>query len=147
MRRHRQSKNAAGFTLIEVMITMALISLMCLGVFVGLQQITRAMMTVAVRDEAYHLLQAEAERLLTADYSAFTASGNQTITSAVKTTYSPSSAARFTLPTDNASGRIAFTRRVVEVANTSNTRTLRVDVTWTLNGRTNTISAPLFRLQ
>lgn len=146
MRRHRQSKTT-GFTLIEVMITMFLISMMCLGVFVGLQQITKAMMTVAVRDEAYHLLQAESERLLTADYTAFTASGNQTITSAVKTTYAPSDAAQFTLPNDHAAGRITFTRRVFEVGSTPGTRTLRVDVTWTLNGRTTTISAPLFRLQ
>lgn len=147
MRRQRQSKSTAGFTLIEVMITLFLISLMCLGVFVGLQQITKAMMTVAVRDEAYHLLQAEAERLLTADFSAFTASGNQTITSAVKTTYSPSNAAKLTPPSDNAVGRTTFTRRVVQVENTPTSRTLRVDVTWTLNGRTTTVSAPLFRLQ
>ncbi len=147
MRRPRQSKNTVGFTLVEVMITLFLISLMSLGVFVGLQQITRAMMAVAARDEAYHLLQAEAERLLTADYGAFTASGNQTITSALKTSYTPSSDAKFVLPADNASGRMAFTRRVVELASTPSTRTLRVDVSWSLNGRNSTVSTRLFRLQ
>jgi Tfp pilus assembly protein PilV len=139
-------KNAA-FTLSEVMITMFLISMMCLGVFSGLQQITKAMMTVAIRDEAYHLLQAEAERLLDSDYTSFSSSADQTITSALKTSYTPSTAAKFAILSDNAVGRITFTRRVVDVTSTTTSKTLRVEVQWTWLGRTNTVSAPLFRTQ
>ena len=142
MSRRNARKKIDGFTLSEVIITMFLLSVMCLGVFVGLQQVTKAMMAVAIRDEAYHLLQAEAERLLSADYTSFTnTSADQVITSAVKTSFTPSAAAQFSTGTSDGSGRIAFTRRVVSVASNATSRTLRVEVEWSFAGR----SAPTTR--
>jgi hypothetical protein len=130
------------------MITMFLISMVCLGVFVGLRQITRAAMAVAVRDEAYHLMQAEAELLLSGDYTGFVATTvDQNITSSVKTSYAPSTVAALTLTADNGIGRTTFVRRVVEVASTDTSRTLRVEVQWTWQGQPNLISAQLFRTQ
>ncbi len=146
-RRGKTTQKLAAFTLMEVMITMFLMSVLCLGVFVGMQQVTKAMMNVAIRDEAYHLMQAEAERLLSSDYTSFNASAAQTITSAVKTTILPNSVAQFGFTGDNAIGRVTFTRQVVAVASTSSSKTLRVQVQWTWQGRTNTVSVPLFRNQ
>lgn len=156
-RRGKTAQKLAAFTLIEVMITMFLISLMCLGVFAGLQQITRGMLTVAARNEGYHLMQAEAERLLASDYSGFTAtSADQSITSALKTSflsYKPvpqtGSVAALDVTSDNNTGRITFTRRVVSVASTSSSRTLRVEVEWRIHPseRFNQISTVLFRTQ
>ena len=127
------------------MITLVLISLMSLGVFAGLRQISYAMMAVALRDEAYHLVQAKAEQLLASDYSSFTSAGNETITSSVKPSFAPILYSQFQLGSDNAKGRATFTRRVVDVASTTSSKTLRVDVSWTWQGRSNVVSAPLFR--
>lgn len=143
--------SVAGFTLPEVMITMFFISVMCLGTFVGLQQVTLAMMNVAIRDEAYHLMQAEAERLTATDYgSASATASDQSITSSVKSSFirfRDGAVPQFTITTDNDPGRITFTRRVVQVSSTSTSKTLRVEVQWTwpTGGRTNLISCPVFR--
>lgn len=127
---------------------MFLISMMCLSVFAGLQQITKVALAVALRNEGYHHLQQESERLLNTDYSSFIATTQDTtIKSAVKTSYSPSGAAQMAITSDNATGRVNFTRRVVEVASTTTTRTLRVEVTWTWQGRSNTITTQLFRMR
>lgn len=148
---HRRiARRCAGFTLTEVIITMVLIAVMCLGVFAGLQQITKATLGVALRNEAYHHLQQEAERLLTADYSDFTASSSDTkIPSAVKTSYSRSNVdpLKVTGFADNKAGRVTFTRRVVAVSNTATSRTLRVEVEWTWQARPFRISTPVYRNQ
>ncbi len=147
-RRRRIANKNAAFTLAEVVITMFLMSLTCLGIFAGMQQITKAMMAVALRDEAYHLMQAEAERLLATDYTSFTATASdQSITGAAKTTYLPSTAAKFGITSDNALGRATFTRRVVQVSSTTTSRTLRVEVQWTWQGRSQTITTTLLRIQ
>ncbi|PTX91387.1 prepilin-type N-terminal cleavage/methylation domain-containing protein [Opitutus sp. ER46] len=144
-RRSRQPSSNAGFTLAEVIVAMFLISLMCLSVFAGLQQITKSMLSVAVRSEGYHLLQAESERLLASDFDTFVASADQTITSSVKTSYAPSKVAPLTITGDNAVGRIRFTRRVVQVESTGASRTLRVEVEWKWDKRTQIISTLLYR--
>lgn len=146
MSRHSSSaKRTAGFTLTEVMITMLLISMMCIGVFAGLRQISKAMLAVAVRSEAHRVLQAEAERLLSTDFTSFTASAPETITSSVKPSYVPSKASAFTLPPGNAAGRVKFTREVIAVASSDTSRTLRVEVRWTWQNQPNVVSSPLFR--
>lgn len=151
LRTPSKNPSVTGFTLPEVMITMFFISVMCLGVFVGLQQITFAMMSVAIRDEAHHLMQAEAERLIASDYTSATATASdQTITSSVKTSYmrlNPTVAPALIVPTDNDPGRITFTRRVVAVASTASSKTLQVEVEWTWRGRANKISTPILRTQ
>jgi prepilin-type N-terminal cleavage/methylation domain-containing protein len=137
-----------GFTLPEVMITMFLISMMCLAVFSGLQQITKAALAVAIRSEAYHLMQAEAERLLDGDYASFAATTtDQTITSSVKTSYTPSTTPALATSADNGVGRSTFTRRVVLVSSTTTSKTLRVEVQWTWQGRPYLVSTQLFRTQ
>lgn len=147
-RSHPDRRPKAAFTLPEVMVAMFLISMMCLSVFVALQQITKAALAVALRDEAYHLMQAEAEQLLSSDYSSFVATtADQTIASSVKTSYTPSTVTALTLTSDNGVGRVTFTRRAVQVASTTSTRTLRVEVQWTWQGKSNLISTQLFRSQ
>jgi prepilin-type N-terminal cleavage/methylation domain-containing protein len=144
----RTPKKNAAFTLPEVMITMFLISMMCLAVFAGLQQITKAALAVAVRSEAYHLMQAEAEQLLAGDFTSFAATAaDQTITSSVKTSYLPNTTAALGISTDNAVGRTTFTRRVVAVSSTATSKTLRVEVQWTWQGRPYLVSVQLFRTQ
>lgn len=145
----RSATRKNGFTLVEVMVSMFLISMLCLGAFVGLQQISRSALSIAVRDEAYHLMQAKAEELLQGSFANFAASADQTITSSIKTTFLPSGKiAAFTLPTDNnnTASRAVYTRRVVAVASTGNTTTLRVEVQWTWMKRSYLISTPLFRM-
>lgn len=141
----RIPRSTDGFTLGEVMIAMFLISMLCLGIFAALQQISGTMMAIAIRDEAYHLMQAKAEQLLSGNYADFTASADESITSAVKTSFHRSTAAALMLPSDNGGGRITFTRRVTQVASTTSTRTLEVEVDWAWHGRTASVSTPLFR--
>jgi hypothetical protein len=129
---------------------------MCLGVFAGLQQITKAMLSVAARDEAYNLMQAECERLLASDYGSFSATAaDQTITSSLKTSYvsykptGTGSVPALQLTGDNNVGRVSFTRRVVQVSSTGSSRTLRVEVEWRIGAkeRFNRVSTVLFRTQ
>ncbi|HVU34332.1 MAG TPA: prepilin-type N-terminal cleavage/methylation domain-containing protein [Opitutaceae bacterium] len=146
----RRKKKAAGFTLVEVMITMFLISMMCLSVFAALQQITKNALSVALRDEAYHLMQAQAEQLLEGTYADFVpTTADQTINSSVKTSYLPSFVNSLTqLSTNqaaNLAGRISYTRRVVSVASDSSSTTLRVEVSWTWQGRPELVSTLLYR--
>ena len=148
LRPGKATRKNAGFTLVEVMVTMLLISILCLGVFAGMQQITKTAMAVAIRNEAYHLMQADAEQLLSGDYSSFVpTNADETITSAVKTSYMPSTAAQFAFTADNPLGRTTFTRRVVSVASSDTSRTLRVEVQWSWQGQTNLISTVLYRIQ
>lgn len=146
-RQPRHHRKHSGFTLIEVMIAMVLIAMMCLSVFVALRQITNTAMAVAVRNEAYHLMQQQAEQLLAGTYADFSTVAEQDITSAVKTSFAPSTTPALVLPADNASGRITFKRQVVSVASTATSKTLRVEVDWTWQGHANEISTLLFRAQ
>lgn len=125
---------------------MFLISMMCLSVFAGLQQITKTALNVAIRDEAYHLLQAKAEQLIDGTYANFVpTTTDQTITSSVKTSYAPSKTGALAITADNAVGRVTFTRRVVNVATDAVSTTLRVEVQWTWDKRTSIISSQLLR--
>jgi len=136
-----------GFTLAEVMITLSLTALMCLAVFAGLETVSRLSLQTAVRMEAYRLLQSEAERLSSVNYTSFVSSGNQTISSAFKTSFLAGTQAQFTYPASGTNGRVSFTRRVVDVASTGTSKTLRVEVQWTWQSQANLISMPVFRSQ
>ena len=140
-------KRRAGFTLSEVMITLCLTAMMCVSIFAGLQNISRLTMAVSSRSEAKRLMQAEAERLISVEFGSFAASADQLITSCFRTSYVPGSEAQFAYPASGTTGRVIFTRRVVAVDATSTTKTLRVEVQWMSQGRTNTVSTPVFRAQ
>ncbi|MBS0663088.1 MAG: hypothetical protein JSR48_07465 [Verrucomicrobia bacterium] len=130
------------------MIALFLIALMSLAIFQGLQTISKLALNVAVRDEGYRLLQAEAERLLAADYAGFTATtSDQSITSNIKTTFLPGNQAQFEYPASGSAGRVTFTRRVVGVSSTGAAKSLRVEVQWTWQGRPSLISTLLYRAQ
>ncbi len=129
---------------------MFLISMMCLGTFVALQQITRAALSIAIRDEGYHIMQEQAEQLLQGDYANFVATAaDQTTYGTVKTSYLPSNLAAFTLPSDNnnLNARVKYTQRAVSVATTATTATLRVEVEWVWQKRKYLISTQLFRMK
>ncbi len=137
----------AGFTLLEVMVAVFLGAVICLGIFSGLQTASRLSLGVAIRSEAYHLLQAEAERLTWVTFDSFASSPDETITACLRTSFVPGRETQFSYPATGAAGRVAFTRRVVDVASTGTTRTLRVEVQWTWQGRTSLISTLLYRAQ
>jgi Tfp pilus assembly protein FimT len=142
------NKPCAGFTLGEVMITLCLTALMCVAAFTGLGTISRLTMAVAIRSEADRLMQAESERLTSVDFNSFVASSSdQTITGSLKTSFLSGNQAQFAYPATGSSGRVTFTRRAVEVASTSTTRTLRVEVQWTWQDRPSLISTVLLRSQ
>jgi Tfp pilus assembly protein PilV len=141
------ARQRAGFTLAEVMITLCLTAMMCLAVFAGLQTISRLGLESAVRTEAYRLLQSEAERLTSVDYSSFVSSGNQTIPSSFKTSFLAGNQAQFAYPASGTTGRITFTRSVTDVTSTSTSKTLQVQVQWTWQGQSHVISLPVFRAQ
>lgn len=136
----------AGFSVPEVLIAMVLITLMSAGIFAGLQLVTRAALTSAIRTEAHRLLQAEAEKLLAVGYTNFVASADQPITSSVRTSFGRDKSNQFDypapLPKEQA---VKFTRRVVLVSSTASSRTLRVEVEWTWLGKKAVISTPLLR--
>lgn len=140
----RRRFNPKAFSLVEVLVGMVLVMLMCASVFPGLQLITKSAMNTAVRSEAHRLMQAEAERLMSVGYASFTTATEQTITSSIKTTFAPDKSSQFQYPTNQA-GRVTFKRRIVAVSETSTTRTLRVEVEWTWQGRNTVISMPIFR--
>lgn len=142
--RTRSRSAQAAFSLPEVIVAMVLVTLMCVSVFPGMQLVSRSAINTAIRSEAHRLMQAEVERLTFGTYSAFTASADQTITSAIKTTFGPDKHQRLQYPSSQA-GRVVFTRRVVEVSSTSKSRSLRVEVQWVWQGRAIVISTPLFR--
>ncbi len=137
-----------GFTLGEVMITLCLTAMMCVAAFTGLATISRLTMAVAIRSEADRLVQAEAERLTSVDFTSFVeSSADETITASLKTSFLSGNQAQFAYPATSNSGRVTFTRRVAAVASTSTTKTLRVEVQWTWQGRPSLISTVLFRSQ
>lgn len=142
------NKRRAGFTLGEVMITLCLTAMMCVAAFTGLGTVTRLTMAVAIRSEADRLMQAEAERLTSVDFASFVASSSdEAITGCLKTSFQSGNQAQFDYPATSNSGRVTFARRVVEVASTSTTKTLRVEVQWTWQDRPSLISTLLFRSQ
>lgn len=143
--RPRLSLSSCGFTLVEIVVTLFLVALLCIAAFAGMQTLSRMTMGIALRSEAHRHLQAEAERLTSASFESFTASSDQPLTSSFKTTYAPSTQAQFAYPTTGAAGRTVFVRRVVAVDSTSTSRTLRVEVQWTWQGRTSLVSTLLFR--
>ncbi len=139
-------RSAAGFTLFEVMLGLFLISLMCLSVYASLTQITKAAMSVAIRDEAYHLLQAKAEEQLATSFSSFGTAATDTVTSSVKTSFLPSTATPLTLPTSgNSLGRITFTRSIIAGTASTSSKSATVQVSWTFQGRPYQVSVPLYR--
>lgn len=144
--RSRRHRDRRGFTLPEVMIALLMVAMMCLAVFAGLDSISRLALGTAVRNEAHRLLQAEAERLSSVPFQNFVASSNQTITSNFRTTFLAGNQAQFSYP-PSSQGRVTFTRRVVEVAASGTTRTLRIELDWTWQGRATTASLPMFRSQ
>lgn len=151
----RKRRQNSAFTLVEVMITMFLISMMCLSVFAGLQQITKTALSVAIRDEAYHLMQDKAEQLLSVPFANFDAAADETIVSSVKASYVPDmkiDALALPADNDNKTPRVSFTRSVTKVASTNMpaSTTLRVQVTWTwpkqdAQRRTYVVSTLLYR--
>lgn len=143
-------KNASpksGFTLAEVMIALLLISAMCLSVFSGLHMISKWTLHTAIRSEAHRLMQAKAEELLAGTYAGFTAQANEAVTSSIKTTFNAGTQAQFAYPANNSGTRVSFTRRVVGVASTTTSQTLRIEVSWAWQGQSYLISCPLFRSQ
>jgi prepilin-type N-terminal cleavage/methylation domain-containing protein len=140
------SKHDAAFSLPEVMVAMVVISLVCLSVFSGMYLISRLALNNAVRSEGFRLMQAEAEHLTSLDYFSLDASPDELITSCVTTSFRPSREAQFDYPSD-AAGRVTYTRRVVNVASTGTSKTLRVEVQWTWQSKTNLISVPILRYQ
>ncbi len=143
----RHPNPCGGFTLSEVMITLLLTAMMCLAVFAGLQTTSKLSLGTAVRSEAHRLLQAEAERLSSVEFASFVASADQSISSSFKTTFLAGNEAQFSYPSSSSPGRVIFTKRVVAVASTSTSRTLRIEVEWTWQGRSSQISIPMFRTQ
>lgn len=141
----RKRSSTAGFTLFEVMLGLFLISLMCLSVYASLTQITKAAMSVAIRDEAYHLLQAKAEEQLATNFNSFGAAATDTVTSEVKTSFLPSTALSLAVTPDNNVGRITFTRSIVAGTSSSSSKSATVQVSWTFQGRPYQVSVPLYR--
>lgn len=141
-----RGRRPAAFTLPEVMIALVLVSALCLSTFVGMRLVSNLAMTTAIRSEAHRLMQAEAERLMSVGYGSFVASSAVNIPAVLKTTFRPGTEARLA-PAPGTAGRVTFVRRVVEVASTSTTRTLRVEVQWTWLGKTTVISVRVFRSQ
>ncbi len=135
----------SAFTLVEVMIALVLVSMMCASTFAGIQLVSRMAVSSAVRSEAHRIMQAEAERLTSVGYSDFTPSGDQSVVSSLKTTFSPGNQAALEYPPAGTAGRVTFTKRVVNVSTSTTTRTLRVEVQWTWQGKVTVISTPVMR--
>jgi hypothetical protein len=128
-----------------VVIALFVISFMILSVSGGLHTVSSWTLATAIQNEADRLLQAEAERLMSAPFVSVGASSDESIVSSVKTSFGASTQAQFSYPTGDPSARVAFTRRVVDIATTPTSRHLRVEVEWTWQGRDRLISSPLFR--
>lgn len=144
----RQLRSRTGFTLVEVMVSLTLISMMCLAVFKGLGTMSQVAISTGVRSEGQRLLQAEAERLMSVSYGNFVAStADETIYSSFKSIFKSSTAAALTYPTSGNTGRFPYTRRVVAVSSTTTTRTLRVEVQWPWNGKTTKLTMLILRSQ
>lgn len=139
-------KQNLAFSLPEVMVAIVVISMVCLTVFSGLYLVSRMALNNAVRSEGFRIMQAEAERLTSIDFFSLGAVSDQTIQSCVKTGFRPGREAQFQYPSDN-SGRVTYTRRVVEVASSSSSKSLRVEVQWTWQSKTTLISVPILRYQ
>jgi len=137
----------SGLTLPEVMMALLVVSGLCLTVFGGLNMVSKWSLLAGIRGEAGRLVQEEAERLLAVPFTDFVASADETLGSSVHTTFRPGTQAQFAHPASGTGARASFTRRVVEVAATPRSRTLRIDVAWTWLGEDYAISCPLFRVQ
>lgn len=143
-RQGQPRRGSAAFTLVEVMIALTLVSMLCMSAFAGMRLISNLALTNSIRTEAHRLLQQKAESLTSGSFSSFAASSDETITSVLKTTFAPGKEDQFT-PMAGSGGRVSFTRRVVAVASTTTTRTLRVEVQWTWQRHAYAISTQLFR--
>lgn len=125
---------------------MVVISLVCMVIFPGMYLVSRLALNNAVRSEGFRLMQAEAEHQTSLDFFSLGAYPDQLITSCVKTSFRPNKEARFDYPAES-DGRVTYTRRVVSVAATTTSKTLRVEVQWTWQGQSNLISVPILRYQ
>jgi len=139
----RRGEKRQAFSLVEVMVTLALCALMCVAAFGALQMVTRISYQTAARTEAGRVLQAEVERLNSVDYSGFVASSTQTIQGSLNSTFAEGSQPRFTY--FSAASPVRFSRTVIEVASSAASRTLRVEVSWELQGRPSRLSATILR--
>ena len=117
------------------MVSMVLVSTLCISIFVSINLISKLAMNSAIRTEAYRLAQAEAERLESVGFGSAAAYTDQSIVSSLKTSTTRSSEAQFTYSPTNASGRITFVRRVVDLGSTSSMKNLQVEVEWTWLGK------------
>lgn len=127
------------------MIALVVIAFTIMSITGALHTVSKWTLATAVQNEADRLMQAEAERLMSAPYSDIAASGDETIHSSVATSFRPGTEAQFSYPAGDPAARVAFVRRVVDVATTSTSKQLRVEVEWTWQGRSRLVSAPLFR--
>lgn len=140
----RRRFSRAAFSLPEVMVALLLVSVVCMAVIPGLQLISRTALDGAIRSEAHRLVQAEAERLMSVGFASFQAAADRSVQSCVKTNFKADSSAKYEYPSSSA-GRVTFTTRTVEVSSGSTSRTLRVEVQWTWQGKTVVVSTPVFR--
>ncbi|HTO04943.1 MAG TPA: prepilin-type N-terminal cleavage/methylation domain-containing protein, partial [Opitutus sp.] len=115
MRRRRMRNRVSAFSLVEVVVAMVLISTLCISIFASVSLISKLAMNAAIRTEAYRLAQAEAERLESVGFIHAAAYSGETIISSLKTTSRRSSEAQFAYSPTNASGRVTFVRRVVDL--------------------------------
>jgi type II secretory pathway pseudopilin PulG len=134
-------------TLPEVMIALLIVAAMCLTVFGGLNMVSKWALHSAISSEAQRLLQAEAERLLSVPYAHFVAGADETSTSSVGTTFLAGMQPRLSYPPTRPGARVSFTRRVIAVASTATSRTLRIEVAWTWHGGSHVVATPLYRAQ
>jgi Tfp pilus assembly protein PilV len=131
----RVSDRQSGFSLVEVVLSMVLVSTLCISIFVSINLISKLAMDSAIRTEAYRLAQAEAERLESVGFGSVAAYPNETIISSLKTSTGRSTDAQFAYSATNASGRVEFVRRVVDLGSTSSMKNLQVEVEWTWMGK------------
>jgi len=134
-----------GLTLPEVTVALFIISFAIMSIAGALHTVSKWTLATAIQNEADRLMQAEAERLMSAPYDVISASGDETILSSVATSFRPGTQEQFSYPADGAGARVTFVRRVVNVATTSMSKQLRVEVEWTWQGSSRLVSAPLLR--
>lgn len=132
----RVRNRVSGFSLVEVVVSMVLVSTLCVSIFASINLISKLAMNSAIQTEAYRLAQAEAERLESVGFGSAKAEPDETIVSSLKTSTRRSSEAQFGYSPTNALGRVAFVRRVKDIGSTSSMKTLQVEVEWTWLGKT-----------
>lgn len=133
--RQRSRRSITGFTLVEVVVALVLISMLCVSIFASIHLISKLALNSAIRVEAYRLAQAEAERLESVGFASAAAYTDQVLSSSLKTAFRRSTENRFEYSPTNASGRVTFTRRVVDLGSTSTMKNFQVEVDWTWQGQ------------